>query len=139
EGIKEVVEFFMDHKDELGKLIGILQAAPAMLGKIADGLGDAGENAKSAAVSLAGSGGKGGAAGSLNTGATTLNRVGGQLGEAAEFLGEVSVFMSKVDIPNVKPKFAKVAGMNIVSGIDIGSDKLLSDPAKRLADSSKTL
>lgn len=139
EGIKDVVEFFMDHKDELGKLIGILQAAPAMLGKIADGLGDAGENAKSAAVSLAGSGGKGGAAGNLNTGATTLNRVGGQLGEAAEFLGEVSVFMSKVDIPNVKPKFAKVAGMNIVSGIDIGSDKLLSDPAKRLADTSKTL
>lgn len=139
EGIKDVVEFFMQHRDELGKLIGVLQTAPAMLAKVADGLGDAGEHAKSAAVSLAGTGGKGGAAGNLTTGATTLTRVGGQLGEAADFLGDVSKFMASIDIPNVKPKYAKVAGVNIVAGLDVGNDKLLADPAKRLADTSKTL
>jgi ABC-type transporter Mla subunit MlaD len=139
EGLKDVVAFFMDHRDELDKIIGIVQSAPAMLTKMADGLGDAGDNAKTAAVSLAGNAGKGGAAGNLTTGAGTLNRVGGQLGEAAEFLGDVAQFMAGVDIPNVTPKFANVAGVKIVSGIDIGKDKLLADPAKRLADTSKTL
>ncbi len=139
EGIKDVVEFFMDHRDELEKLLRIVQAAPAMLGKIADGLGDAGDNAKNAAVSLAGTAGKGGAASTLTNGSATLTNVSGQLGEAAEFIGDVAEFLSKVEIPNVAPKFTKVAGVNIVSGIDIGKDKLLSDPAQRLADTSKTL
>lgn len=139
QGIKDVVEFFMDHRDELEKLLKIVQAAPAMLGKIADGLGEAGDNAKTAAVSLAGTAGKGGAANTLTNGSSTLTNVSGQLGEASEFLGDVAAFLSKVEIPNVAPKFTKVAGVNIVSGIDIGKDKVLADPAQRLADTSKTL
>jgi len=48
-------------------------------------------------------------------------------------------FMSKIEIPNVEPTYTKVAGVNIVSGLDIGKDKVLADPAARLASTAATL
>ena len=146
--VGDVVEFFMDHRDELDRLIAIVQAAPALIGKVGDALGDAGDHAKHAAVSLvgtvspsaaAGTVGKGGAAATLIAGAGTLGNVGRQLAEAAEFLEDMAGFMAKIEIPNIEPKYTKVAGVNIVSGIDIGKDKLLEDPAKRLASTAVTL
>ena len=137
--VGEVIEFFLAHRDELDKLIAVVASAPALLSKVGDSLGDAGDRAKDAAVSLAGTAGKGGAAGTLTRGAGTLTHVGDQLAEAADFLGDVAGFLAKVDIPNVDVKYSKVAGVNIVSGIDIGSDKLLEEPAARLASTAKTL
>jgi len=139
EHIKDVVEFFLEHRDELDKILSIVQGAPAMLAKVGDGLGDAGDNAKHAAISLAGTKGKGGAAGNLTTGAGTLNRVSGQLGEAADFLGDVGVFMAGIEIPNVTATYATVAGVKIVSGLDVGKQKMLADPAKHITETSKTL
>lgn len=137
--VGDVVEFVLEHRDELDKIIGVVKAAPAMIAKIADSLGDAGEHAKDAAVSLVGQAGKGGAAGALTSGAGTLTSVGGQLAEAADFIGDVAGFLAKVDIPNLDIQYTKVAGVNIVSGIDIGKDKLLEEPAERLASTAKTL
>lgn len=137
--VGDVVEFFLDHRDELDRLIALVQSAPAMLTKVADGLGNAGDEAKKAAVSLTGTRGKGGAAGTLTSGSATLTNVGGQLGEAADFLGDVASFMAKVEIPMVEPSYSKVAGVKIVSGIDVGKDKVLADPAKRLTDTASTL
>ena len=65
--------------------------------------------------------------------------MGGQLAEAADFIGDVAGFLAKVDIPNLDIQYTKVAGVNIVSGIDIGKDKLLEEPAERLASTAKTL
>lgn len=146
--VGDVVEFFMDHRDELDKLIKIVQSAPALIGKVGDALGEAGDNAKEAAVSLAGTVakgapasaiGKGGAAATLISGAGNLGNVGGQLGEAADFLEDMAAFMAKIEIPNIETKYTKIAGVNIVSGIDIGKDKPLEDPAKRLASTAVTL
>ena len=137
--VGDVVEFVLEHRDELDKIIGVVKAAPAMIAKIDDSLGDAGEHAKDAAVSLVGQAGKGGAAGALTSGAGTLTSVGGQLAEAADFIGDVAGFLAKVDIPNLDIQYTKVAGVNIVSGIDIGKDRLLEEPAERLASTAKTL
>ncbi len=137
--VGDVVEFVVDHRDELDKLIAIVKEAPALLGAFADALGDAGDHAKDAAVSLAGKAGKGGAAGTLVNGAGALVKVGDQLAEAAEFIDDVAGFMATIDIPNVDVHYAKVAGVNIVSGVDIGKDKLLEDPSQRLASTATTL
>ena len=146
--VGDVVEFFMAHRDELDKLMTLVQGAPALIGKVGEALGDAGDNAKQAAVSLVGTVakgapastiGKGGAAATLISGAGTLGNVGGQLAEAAEFLDDMATFMAKIEIPNIETKYTKIAGVNIVSGLDIGKDKPLEDPAKRLASTAVTL
>ena len=38
--VGDVVEFVLEHRDELDKIIGVVKAAPAMITKIADSLGD---------------------------------------------------------------------------------------------------
>lgn len=153
--VGDVVDFFLDHRDELDKVIAFVRQAPALIGKVGDALGEAGDHAKDAAVSLVGTPakasaasikggpggtpGKGGAAATLISGAGTLGNVGDQLAEAADFLGDMATFLAKVEIPNIETKFTKVAGVNIVSGIDIGKDHPLEDPAKRLASTAVTL
>ena len=137
--VGDVVEFFVDHRDELDKLIGFAQAAPALLATVGDALDDAGEHAKDAALAIAGNAGKGGAAATLAAGSGTLGNVGGQLAEAADFLDDMASFMAKIEIPHVEPKYTTVAGVSIVSGLDIGKDHLLADPAMRLASTADTL
>jgi ABC-type transporter Mla subunit MlaD len=137
--VSEVVEFFMDHRDELDKLIGLVQAAPALIAKVGDALDDAGEHAKDAALAIAGKTRKGGAAATLAAGSGTLANVGSQLAEAASLLDDMASFMAKVEIPHVEPTFTKVAGVDIVSGLDIGKDMMLADPAMRLASAADTL
>ncbi len=151
--VGDVVDFFLEHRDELDKVIAFVRQAPELIGKVGDALGEAGDHAKDAAVSLvgtptkggpaglkgAGAPGKGGAAATLISGAGTLGNVGDQLAEAADFLGDMATFLAKVEIPNIEAKFTKVAGVNIVSGIDIGKDNPLEDPAKRLASTAVTL
>ncbi len=137
--VGEVVEFFMDHRDELEKLIGLAQAAPALIAKVGDALDDAGEHAKDAALAIAGTKGKGGAAATLAAGSGTLGGVGGQLAEAAHSLDDMASFMAKIEVPNVEPTYTTVAGINIVSGLDIGKEHVLADPAMRLASTADTL
>lgn len=137
--VGEVVEFFMDHRDELDKLIGLAQAAPALIAKVGDALDDAGDHAKDAALAIAGTAGKGGAAATLAAGSGTLGNVGGQLAEAAHLLDDMASFMAKIEVPNVEPTYTTVAGVNIVSGLDIGKDHVLADPAMRLASTADTL
>lgn len=137
--VGEVVEFFMDHRDELEKLIGVAQAAPALIAKVGDALDDAGEHAKDAALAIAGTAGKGGATATLAAGSGTLGNVGGQLAEAAHLLDDMASFMAKIEVPNVEPTYTTVAGVNVVSGLDIGKDHVLADPAMRLASTADTL
>jgi len=137
--VGEVVEFFMDHRDELEKLIGLAQAAPALIAKVGDALDDAGEHAKDAALAIAGAKGEGGAAATLAAGSGTLGHVGGQLAEAAHLLDDMASFMAKIEVPNVEPTYTTVAGVNIVSGLDIGKEHVLADPAMRLASTADTL
>jgi len=137
--VGEVVEFFMDHRDELDKLIGLAQAAPALIAKVGDALDDAGEHAKDAALAIAGTAAKGGAASTLAAGSGTLGNVGGQLAEAAHLLDDMASFMAKIEVPNVEPTYTTVAGINVVSGLDIGKDHVLADPAMRLASTADTL
>ncbi len=137
--VGEVVEFFMDHRDELEKLIGLAQAAPALIAKVGDALDDAGEHAKDAALAIAGNAGKGGAAATLAAGSGTLGNVGGQLAEAANLLDDMASFMAKIEVPNVEPTYSTVAGVDVVSSLDIGKDHVLADPAMRLASTADTL
>ena len=146
--VGDVVDFFLEHRDELDKVIAFVRQAPELIGKVGDALGEAGDHAKDAAVSLvgtttkggaAGAQGKGGAAATLISGASALGNAGDQLAEAADFLGDMASFLAKVEIPSIEAKFTKVAGVSIVSGIDIGKDNPLEDPAKRLASTAVTL
>ena len=72
--IGDVVEFFMEHRDDLDKVIAFVQSAPAMLDKLAGGLSDAGAQARQASISLVGSTGKAGAAGALRDDAEETDR-----------------------------------------------------------------
>jgi hypothetical protein len=137
--VGEVVEYFLEHRDELDKLLTMVHVAPALIGKVGDALGDAGDHAKDAALAISGKGGKGGAAATLVAGVGTLGNVGGQLGEAAHLLDDVAAFLAKIEIPHVEPTYTNVAGVNVVSEIDVGKDMALADPAMRLASTAGTL
>lgn len=80
--VGDVVEFFVDHSEELDKLISIIKEAPALIANVGDALDEAADHAKEAAVSLvgtvakaapAGTAGRGGAAAALIAGAGTLD------------------------------------------------------------------
>ncbi len=122
--VGEVVDFFMDHRAELDKLIAAVQAAPALIGKLADALDDAGEHAKDAAQSIAGPVPVARAA-PLRRSCRAQERsgnVGDQLAEAADFLDDMAAFMASIEVPDIEPTYAEVAGVNIVSGLDVGKE-----------------
>lgn len=119
--------------------LGLLGQLPDVLKKLGEGLSQAGEQAGKAAGALVGEGGKGGAKQALANGATTLGTTKDQLTKAAELLAGVAKDFTGIGIPTVEPTFTKVAGFNVVSGVDIGSSTPLAGPAKRLTESAQTV
>ncbi len=47
--------------------------------------------------------------------------------------------LDDVTTPVFNPKFTKVAGFNVISGVDIGSEKLLDGPARTITESPSTI
>ncbi|MGH3647110.1 MAG: hypothetical protein ACRDTM_08030 [Micromonosporaceae bacterium] len=50
-----------------------------------------------------------------------LKKLGDGLAQAGELLAGVASDFTGIGIPTVEPTYAKVAGFNVVSGMDIGS------------------
>ncbi|MGH3736752.1 MAG: hypothetical protein ACRDT6_14250 [Micromonosporaceae bacterium] len=119
--------------------LGLLGELPGVLKKLGDGLAQAGEQAGKAAGALVGDDGKGGAKQALANGATTLTAAKDQLTKAAELLSGVASDFTAIAVPTVEPTFTKVAGLSVVSGVDVGSSKPLEGPAKRLSEGAKTV
>lgn len=119
--------------------LGLLGQLPGVLKKLGEGLAQAGEQAGKAAGALVGDDGNGGAKQALANGATTLGTAKDQLNRAAELLSGVAKDFTGIGIPTVEPTYTKVAGFNVVSGVDVGSTKPLEGPAKRLSEGAETV
>ncbi|MGH3715952.1 MAG: hypothetical protein ACRDT4_21195 [Micromonosporaceae bacterium] len=119
--------------------LGLLGQLPGVLSKLGDGLAQAGEQAGKAAGALVGQDGKGGAKQALANGAATMTSAKEQLTKAAEMMAATAADFTAIGIPTVAPTFTKVAGLSVVSGVEVGSSKPLAGPAKRLSDGVATV
>lgn len=147
---KQAIDFVRDNRDDFDRLVQLLRdlpddalslltQLPKLVRTIGDGLAEAGEQAGRAAQALVGDDGKGGARKALAGGAQTMSSAKEQLDRAAGLLGGVAKELNDIGIPKVEPTFTKVAGFNVVTGVDIGSSKPLEGPARKLSDGAATV
>lgn len=148
--VKRAVNFFLENQDDFGRLLqllrdlpdgaaGLLHQLPELLNTVGTGLAEAGEQAANAARALIGPDGGGGARGALTGGAELMASTKDQLGAAAAMLAGVATQLNDIDIPNFEPTFVKIAGFDVISGLDVGSTKPLEGPARTLNDGATTV
>lgn len=147
---KQVIDFVRDNRDDFDRLmrvlrdlpddaIGMIGQLPGLLRTVGQGLAEAGEQAGRAGRALVGDGGDGGARKTLATGAKTMGSAKGQLDKAAKLLNGIADELGGIGIPSIEPTYREIAGFKVVSGVDIGSTKLLDGPAKKLAEGAATV
>jgi hypothetical protein len=147
---KKALGFVLDNQDDFGRLlqlvkdlpddiVGFLGQLPQLLETVGDGLAEAGEQAAQAAHALVGDDGKGGAKGALAGGADVMSAAKDQLAKAAGLLSGLAGELHDIGIPSIEPKYTKVAGINVISGVDVASHKLLEGPAKTLTEGADTV
>ena len=100
-------------------------------GPRSNGLAEAGAQAANAAHALVGDNGEGGAKRALVGGADVMGAAKDQLAKAAGLLSGLAVELNDIGVPSIEPKYTKVAGVNVISGVDIGSHKLLEGRPRR--------
>ncbi|MGI8797719.1 MAG: hypothetical protein ACR2GE_00230 [Pseudonocardia sp.] len=100
-------------------------------GPRSNGLAEAGAQAANAAHALVGDNGEGGAKRALVGGADVMGAAKDQLAKAAGLLSGLAVELNDIGVPSIEPKYTKVADINVISGVDIGSHKLLEGRPRR--------
>lgn len=131
-----LLELFKDLPDEVA---GFLQQLPHFLESLGGGLAQAGEQASKAAHALVGDEGSSGAKRALVGGADVMTSTRDQLGKAAGMLSGVATQLGDINIPDVAPTYTKIAGFDVISGLDITSNKLLGGPAQSLTEGAQTV
>ncbi|MBV9313308.1 MAG: hypothetical protein JO100_06065 [Pseudonocardia sp.] len=148
--VGRAVNFVIANQDDFGRLVeqfknlpdgaaALLHQLPDLLHTVGTGLAEAGEQAAHAARALIGEDGGGGARSALSGGADIMVSTKEQLGSAAAMLSGVAAQLESIDIPSIAPKFTSIAGMNVISGLDFGSNKLLEGPARSLSEGAATV
>ncbi|MDQ2708847.1 MAG: hypothetical protein M3Z25_14945 [Actinomycetota bacterium] len=57
-----------------------------------------------------------------------------EVGKTAALLAGVATDLNEINIPNVAPGFTSIAGIEVISGLDYGSNRLLERPAHSLSE-----
>lgn len=128
DGMGDVVEFVLNNRDELDKLLELARNAPEALEKLAAGLADAGDRAKDAAVQLVGTTGSGGAAKALTSGSGSLTNIGDRIGDASGLIKSVGAAMDRVPLMDAPAK-----GLTDTAGSLAKAQKDLANLGKDLA------
>jgi len=147
---KKAIGFVLDNQDDFGRLVqllkdlpdgvvGLLGQLPKLLDTVGEGLAEAGKQAANAAHALVGDSGDGGARRALTGGADVMGSAKEQLAKAAGLLSGLAGELNDIGVPSVEPKYTKVAGINLISGLDIGTHKLLEGPARTMTESADTV
>lgn len=148
--IAKAAAFVAENRDDFVKLLalfkdmpdgvtGFLRQLPHFLEALGGGLAQAGEQAARAAHALVGDDGAGGAKRALVGGADVMASTREQLGRAAGMLTGVATQLDEIDIPEVSAKYSHIAGFDVITGLEFGSNKLLGGPAQSLAEGAQTV
>ncbi|MGQ0575671.1 MAG: hypothetical protein ACT4RN_15930 [Pseudonocardia sp.] len=148
--VAKAASFVMDNRDDVAKVLalfgdlpdgvtGFLKELPEFLERLGGGLAQAGEQAAKAANALVGDDGGGGARRALAGGADVMTSTRDQLGRAAGMLSGVATQLGEIDVPDVNPTYTRIAGMNVISGLEFGTNKLLGGPAQSLTEGAQTV
>jgi len=132
DAVAGAASFVMENRDDFAKVLdlvkdlpdgvaGFLRQLPEFLEALGGGLAQAGEQAAKAANALVGDDGGGGARRALSGGAA------------------VSTQLGDIDIPDMVPTYTKIAGFDVISGIDVTRNRLLGGPAQSLNEGAQTV
>ena len=150
DAVAGAASFVMENRDDFAKVLdlvkdlpdgvaGFLRQLPEFLEALGGGLAQAGEQAAKAANALVGDDGGGGARRALSGGADVMTSTRDQLGKAAGMLAAVSTQLGDIDIPDMVPTYTKIAGFDVISGIDVTRNRLLGGPAQSLNEGAQTV
>lgn len=148
--IAKAATFVTENRDDFTKLLELfrdlpdgvtafLRQLPEFLESLGGGLAQAGEQASRAATALVGDSGSGGAKRALTGGADIMTSTRDQLGEAAGMLSGVASQLDAINIPDIAPTYTKIAGFDVISGLDVTSNRLLGGPATSLNEGAQTV
>lgn len=130
------VAFVRDHGDEI---LDLVRKLPEYLSLTSKALTDAAEDVAGAAAFLTGGPGP---AGKRTGGVLAVTQAAGEaldacrheLSDAKTLLDRVGAEFAKVPIPSVEPKYSEVMGVRIISGLELGDDKLLASASERMGE-----
>ncbi len=127
----DVVDWFKDHKDSV---MDLLSKLPDLVSSAGSGIANAGEAAVSAAKFLVGGDGDDefSASDLARTAADALDRCREELADAQDLIRRLGDEVDEITVPSVKPKFVKIAGLNVIAGLDIGQSNLADDAANKI-------
>lgn len=148
--VGRAASFLMENRDDLARVLdlvkdlpdgvaGFLRRLPEFLETLGGGLAQAGEQAGKAARALVGEDGGGGARRALTGGADVMTSTRDQLGHAAGMLSGVAAQLDEIDIPDLAPTYTRIAGFDVISGLDVTRNKPLGGPARSLAEGAQTV
>ena len=128
--IVPVLDWVKEHGDDL---LDLMQKVPEILGKAGNGLADAGESAIGAATWLIGQADDG-VGEVVEIAASALDACWDELEDVGDMLGRLSNQIDGVKLPTFDLQRTEVAGIDLISGIDIGAEEVFDGAADRLRD-----
>ncbi len=131
-----VVDMVWDNKD---KIMTIINDLPEMLQKAGDGIEAAGKSALSTSVMLVGGGDKPGAGDISELAAKALESARKELADVGDLLERLGDEIDDVNIPSFKPDYSEVMGIKVMTGVDLGENKMIDDAANKLKGGAKRL
>ena len=137
--IMEVVNLVWDNRDQIKRLI---EQLPQTLKESGDNIESAGNSAVRAGYFFGGGGPDKEAVDASQLSrraATALTKCQREIKDAARMMERVGAEIDDIWIPSVKPKYLEVLGHKVVSGLDIGENKLMGEVATKLKDGSDNL
>lgn len=129
EKMMEVVNLVWNNRE---KIMDLIERLPQILKDTGDGIESAGDGALNASALLLGTNEKPGAQKIAELAADALDRCQVEIDRAAEIMSKFGEEIDDIRIPSLKPEFREVMGFNVITGLDMGENKLVDNAADRM-------
>lgn len=96
--IRQVLDLVWDNRDDLARSLSVARNLPNLISSLAEGLGEAGVQAKAASRALVGTDGTSGATSTLSRSAGSVGAISARLASVAQFISEASDDVEKVPL-----------------------------------------
>lgn len=136
EKMMEVVNLVWNNRE---KIMDLIERLPQILQDTGDGIESAGVGALNASSLLLGTKEKPGAQKIAEMAADALDRCQVEIEKAAEIMSHFGEEIDDIRIPSLKPEYKEVMGFNVITGLDMGENKLVDNAADRLKGGSDRL
>lgn len=134
--VVHVVDMIWDNRS---KFMTLIEDLPEMLQKAGDGIEAAGKSALTTSVMLVGGGEKPGASAISELAAEALENAQKELTDVGGLLERLGGELDGVNIPSFKPDYSEVMGIKVMSGVDVGENKLIDNAADKLQSGATRL